>query len=115
VLPVGRWSGTWTSEANGHHGSLRCLITRVSDHRVRARFRAIFAGFIPYEHSILLDGSDHNGLWRFEGEEDLGWFAGGEFRFNGEASNDRFFASYHTSSDHGTFELNRPNPSGDAK
>jgi hypothetical protein len=107
ALPVGRWQGHWSSESNGHRGKLRCLVDSAGSNRFSARFRAIYAGFIPYEHTIVLTGVDRNGLWRFEGEEDLGWLAGGVYRFDGEASPDRFFTRYTSASERGVFELRR--------
>ena len=28
---TGRWDGSWISTANGHHGALRCLVTKRAD------------------------------------------------------------------------------------
>src|SRR5262245_13583260 len=44
--PAGRWEGTWTSAANGHHGRLRCIVTPQPDgthlFHFWARFGKIF-------------------------------------------------------------------------
>ncbi|MCB9850374.1 MAG: hypothetical protein H6817_06680 [Phycisphaerales bacterium] len=107
AAPVGRWQGTWTSATTGHTGPLRCIVSPMTNECVSARFRAVYAGFIPYERTITLCGADRGGLWRFEGEEDLGGLAGGVYRFDGEASWERFFTRYTAAADRGEFELTR--------
>lgn len=36
----GRWQGSWVSDANGHHGELRCIIAKKDDGTYSARFHA---------------------------------------------------------------------------
>src|SRR4051812_9291743 len=36
----GRWEGEWISEANGHRGALRCVLSRIDESRYRAWFHA---------------------------------------------------------------------------
>lgn len=105
---AGCWSGTWTSETNGHHGGLRCIMTPRGDGRFSARFRATYCGILPFEQTVLLSAEERGGLWRFRGEENLGWLAGGVFTYEGEASGDRFMSRYTSASDRGVFEMARP-------
>jgi hypothetical protein len=50
--------------------------------------------------------SDH--VLRFEGEADLGWLAGGVYRYDGQATPASFFSTYKSKYDHGTFQMKRP-------
>ncbi len=105
---AGCWLGTWTSETNGHHGGLRCILTPRAENMYDARFRATYCGVIPFEQSVVLTGADSGGLWRFRGEKDLGWVAGGLYEYAGEASQQKFMARYTSEKDRGVFEMTRP-------
>ena len=39
---TGRWIGHWRSDANGHHGQLRCILAQHSTNAYMAHFRARF-------------------------------------------------------------------------
>ncbi len=39
---TGRWEGSWLSGKNGHHGRLRCVVTRLGDDRYRAHYKATY-------------------------------------------------------------------------
>lgn len=104
----GCWSGTWASESSGHQGNLRCIMTPRDGNAFTARFRATYCGLLPFEQSVVLTGADAGGLWRFRGEQDLGWLAGGVYHYAGEASPDKFMARYTSANDRGVFEMTRP-------
>ena len=104
----GRWQGRWVSEGNGHHGNLRCLLTRESDDRYRARFRATYAKVFHFSYAVPLMVQPHQGGWEFSGEENLGKLAGGVYYYEGRASVTNFVSTYRSKYDHGIFELHRP-------
>lgn len=104
----GRWDGSWRSDSNGHHGSLRCVIQRGDDQAYRARFRARYAGLLSFGYTVSLNATNQApGHWRFSGGADLGRLAGGVYQYEGEVREDAFKSSYRSSGDHGVFEMNR--------
>jgi len=104
----GRWEGRWVSEVSGHHGRLRCLLTRESDDRLAARFRANYGKVLHFTYTVPLSVQTHYGGWEFSGEENLGKFAGGVFYYEGRASPTNFFSTYRAKHDRGFFEMRRP-------
>jgi hypothetical protein len=104
----GRWEGRWISEVNGHNGRLRCLVSRLDDSRYQARFHAKYQKILSFSYTVLLDAKETNGVCKFEGEADLGWFAGGKYRYTGEATTINFFSTYDSKHDRGTFQMTRP-------
>ena len=104
----GRWQGVWVSEVNGHTGALRCLMTRKDDGRYRARFHATYAKVFTFGYTVLLTTQVTNHTARFQGEENLGWLAGGVYRYEGHADGTNCLATYSCKYDHGTFRLARP-------
>ena len=78
---LGRWEGTWQSEANGHHGSLRCVVTRDNGDSYQARFRAIYAKVIGFGYTVPLKVTETNGVFEFNGRANLGWWAGGVYQY----------------------------------
>ena len=104
----GRWEGRWVSEVNGHHGRLRCLLTRESDERCQARFRATYSGVFRFSYSVPLSLQAHDRGWEINGEADLGKLAGGSYYYEGRIALTNFTATYRSKYDHGRFELHRP-------
>jgi len=104
---VGRWEGTWTSEANEHSGKLRCLVTPTDNGRYSARYHATYFGWMTFEYGMEFEAQKENTIWRFAGEEDLGWLFGGAYRFKGHVDGEQFYATYESKLDHGRFEMVR--------
>jgi hypothetical protein len=109
----GRWIGTWKSEAHGHSGGLRCIITPSDRRHYHADFRATYFWLFSfgYEMDLLArttDGATQPSIVYFSGEADLGWLAGGKYTYEGRADPKNFFCSYRSEKDHGTFQLVRP-------
>jgi len=48
----GRWEGHWLSAKNGHHGNLRCLITKQGDAPYEAHFRATYMKILRFSYKI---------------------------------------------------------------
>lgn len=99
-----RWQGEWKSEANGHHGSLKCLLTRSGD-EYRTMFYAVYAGFLSVAYTVPLHGETADGKLKLEGKADLGKLAGGVYHYEGELAETEFRCTYHCAYDHGTFHL----------
>jgi hypothetical protein len=111
----GRWQGTWLSDANGHTDELRCLITPLSNDVHTARFHARYKiGFCRFSfgYSVPLRVQPTNNAFRFDGESNLGWLAGGTYRYEGTATATNFTSTYRSKYDHGTFQMKRP-PAGE--
>lgn len=108
---VGRWQGSWRSDKNGHHGGLRCLITRVDPNTCDARFRATYLKIFCYTHTARLTTATTGDGLTWVGSEDLGWLAGGRYDYKAEIRGDRFLSTYDCPRDHGVFEMTRVSPS----
>ena len=104
----GCWDGKWKSNRNGHTGRLRCLITRTNDEQYGARFHANYLKILRFGYTVPLKVRQVAGVSHFEGQADLGQFAGGIYHYEGEAGSDRFVSTYRSERDHGVFEMKRP-------
>src|SRR6185436_2224403 len=82
----GRWEGTWKSDANGHNDKLRCLVTKVSEEQYLARFHAKYKRVLTFTfgYTAALVGKKTDGAFKFHGEANLGWYAGGVYTYEGE-------------------------------
>src|SRR5262245_538070 len=105
---AGRWQGTWVSEVNGHNDKLRCLVSRQSDTNYTARFHAKHRTILSFGYSVNLVVKESDNNFQFQGEADLGMFAGGMYHYTGQASATNFSSTYHCKYDHGTFRMTRP-------
>ena len=105
----GRWEGSWLSAVNGHHGKLRCLVTPIDGSQFRARFKATYWKIFRVSYAVNMQGAPESaGALNFRGETDLGWWGGGVYRYDGNATPTNFFSIYQSKYDHGTFRLTRP-------
>jgi hypothetical protein len=105
----GRWEGSWLSDRNGHHGGLRCLVSRLDDRSYRARFKATYWKFLRFSYTVNLQATrEPSGLFNFQGEANLGWWGGGVYHYDGHATPTNFFSTYRSKYDHGTFRMARP-------
>jgi len=104
----GRWQGEWISEANGHRGALKCLLTKTAPEKYEAAFHAVYAGFLRVAYVVELHGRQSGAALQLEGEADLGRLAGGIYHYKGEAAESAFNCTYRCAYDHGTFHLSRP-------
>jgi len=111
---AGRWEGTWRSEANGHNDQLRAVIAMGSNGVYSTRFHARYKKGLfrfSFGYSVPLQVRQTNDTYQFHGEADLGWLAGGLYRYEGSAAGTNFFSNYRCKYDHGTFQMTRPAPS----
>jgi len=105
---TGRWQGTWKSDASGHDGGLRCLITRIDPRTYHARYAATYGGIFHFGYEMDLIATPEQDWIKFEGQADLGSMAGGVYHYEGHANAEKFYATYHCDKDHGRFDMNRP-------
>ncbi len=104
----GRWQGRWLSDANGHNGKLRCIVSRREDGETAARFRATYKKVLNFSYTVRLKAELQGSVWHFRGEEDLGKLAGGVYHYEGTATLTNFHSTYRSKYDHGVFEMKRP-------
>jgi len=102
----GRWEGQWISEVNGHHGRLRCLVSKDGD-VYQARFHARYLKILTFGYTIPLKAEAADTGYKFRGEADLGSFAGGVYHYEGNANRTNFYSTYSSKYDHGTFQMQR--------
>ncbi len=110
--PAGRWAGTWKSDVNAHTDELRCLIrpltNDVFEARYHARYRRGLLRFtFQYTVPLTVTATERDGSWQFAGEADLGWLAGGLYRYTGGVTNGLFHSRYDSRYDRGWFEMRR--------
>ena len=106
----GRWIGDWHSDYNQHEGPLRCLITKKDGSTYHTRFHAKYKlGFltISYPYDIDMAITQGGNSYSFRGEADLGWLAGGVYRYDGNGTAAKIDMNYRASKDFGTFKLKR--------
>jgi hypothetical protein len=111
VSPItGQWIGTWHSDVNGHHDQIRCLVASESNHlsaRFHARYKKAFLRF-SFGYTVPLTVRGNYSRVEFSGEADLGWYAGGTYRYEGFATTTNFYSTYNSKYDRGVFRLHRP-------
>jgi hypothetical protein len=93
---------------NGHTDSLRCVITQEEPGTYRARFHAKYQKVFTFGYTVLLKTEPEDRAIRFQGEANLGWLAGGVYKYQGHADATNFFSTYSCKYDHGTFRMSRP-------
>ncbi len=108
----GAWEGTWKSETTGHTGTLRAIVdapikvdAKTADYlfHYRATWKKILSSVFVAHHDATPKGKGYV----LSGHKDLGRF-GGDFKFTGTATPKEFHAQYQSKSDHGEFEMKRP-------
>ncbi|MEO6213462.1 MAG: hypothetical protein ABIP65_07520 [Vicinamibacterales bacterium] len=104
----GRWEGEWISEATGHRGPLRAVLTVIAPALWRVSFRASYSGMLRACYATDFNVSQQDGRWRFSGGSDLGAIAGGRYEYAGSATLTEMACTYKSSRDHGEFRLQRP-------
>lgn len=104
----GRWIGTWQNTNNDHQSSLRAILRPAGSNQWTAEFHARYAGVLTFGINTLLTGASDGAVVHFQGQKDLGFFAGGVYRFDGTASPTNFFSTYQSDQNSGTFRMKRP-------
>ena len=104
----GRWEGRWLSHTNGHHGRLRCLLSKTPEGQYSARVHANYVKILTFGYTVPLKVRESPGLYYFSGDADLGQLAGGSYHYDGQATATNFFSTYRAKADGGIFEMKRP-------
>ncbi|MEM7145114.1 MAG: hypothetical protein AAF591_08240 [Verrucomicrobiota bacterium] len=104
----GAWEGDWKSETSGHHGKLRCLVTKspADSHTYNFNYWASWATVLSGGFQVTYDVQPSKDGYTVTGESDLGPF--GLFHHQGHINDDHFHADYRSKNDQGTFEMSRP-------
>ena len=106
---TGRWAGRWQSEKNQHNGELRCIIRELTNGlysaRFHARYKIVFKMNCSY--TVILDAKPRDGGFDIQGSANLGWYAGGIYKYNGHASVTNFHSTYSCKYDYGYFQMTR--------
>jgi hypothetical protein len=105
---TGRWEGTWQSDVNGHHGGLRCVVTKESPGKYRIHYRATWKKILHGSYNVEVAVRREGGTFKSTGGADLGWKYGGHYSYEGDATPTEFTSTYKSKGDHGTFKLKRP-------
>lgn len=113
---TGPWQGTWRSEANGHHGELRCIVSRApaagkadGGDLHRFHYHATFAGTFSATYDVMHRVKESpRGDFTFSGDQVLTGLGGGFYHYEGKGTAEQFRATFRSESDRGVFELRRP-------
>ncbi|HEX2747998.1 MAG TPA: hypothetical protein VHM91_08375 [Verrucomicrobiales bacterium] len=105
---AGAWIGEWRSEGSGHHGGLRCVVTRQSAGTCHFRYRASWAKILCAGFSLTSSVKpDGKGGYTVTGSKDLGKIFGGVFTCTGTIRDGMFRSRYEAKLDHGTMEMRK--------
>jgi hypothetical protein len=109
---VGAWEGTWT-DASGHTGKLKAIVTPLEGDTYQADFYATFFNdWFEHLSTAEFKGKRIGNKLVFSGQKDLGKLAGGVYHFEGYITPAYFNVDYRTgccaSEGGGTYELRRP-------
>ncbi len=106
---AGRWDGAWHSEATGHQGRLRCVVTgpvnQAGDHEFfyHATWMGFLSGGYKATHQVRKEGA----TYVFKGQHKMPDWAGGLYHYEGKIQGNEFKADYKSSADHGTYTMKR--------
>jgi len=103
----GRWQGVWASDVTGHTDELRCVIQPATNGAYQARFHAKYRKVLSFGYTVLLTAQPEGNGFTFQGNANLGWYAGGLYRYEGRADTTNFHSIYSCKYDHGTFQMER--------
>lgn len=112
---AGKWQGTWHSDATGHRGKLRCVVSgeleegkfyAKGDHTFfyHATWKTILSGSYKAIHNVR---KQKDGSYRFTGDHKMPDWAGGLYHYEGTIKGDEFKANYKSAMDHGTYTMKR--------
>ncbi|MBT5927955.1 MAG: hypothetical protein HOH33_15200 [Verrucomicrobia bacterium] len=104
----GAWEGEWLSDANGHHGRLRCLVHENEDGTYTTWYHAKYQKILGYAYAVDVEAKPIPAGYEFEGKADLGKLAGGIYQYKGKVASGNFNATYESKFDEGTFKMKRP-------
>ncbi len=104
---AGRWAGRWTSAKHANAGGrLRCLLRPADARHYRATFKANWLAFSS-TYTMTFEAERRAKELHFRGNHRLSAIFGGTYRYEGSATSQQFRARYHSSYDHGKFEMSK--------
>ncbi len=108
---TGAWTGSWQSATDADGGKLKAIVTRVEGEgegeTYKVSFKASYAKILTSEHSVTLKGQRIGSTVHFEGDKDLGFFAGGQYKYSGYMTPTEFFSTYQAQDHSGSYTLKR--------
>ena len=122
---AGAWQGHWRSGADGHHGTLRCIISEEKLQTTASTSTSPAPTGTPYRFHYratwkhLLSASfrttqyatrDTDGTWHFSGDQKLPNWAGGTYHHEGTVKGDHLESTFKSAKDHGAFTMDRAQP-----
>jgi hypothetical protein len=107
---TGPWLGTWRSDANGHHGVLRCVVSHedAKSGDYRFHYHATYGKMLSAAYGVTEQVQRKGDHFILTGDHDLGYLAGGMYHYDGTSTVKNMKSTYRSSADHGVFELERP-------
>jgi len=106
-LLQGDWVGRWASSQSDMGNDLKARIRKLDAGKYEAQFDAVFARFFTNRSVVVLTVRDKGTKWEFSGQEDLGFFRGGIYKYEGTCDGREFLCTYDSSYDKGTFRMRR--------
>jgi hypothetical protein len=82
-------------------------MTQETNSVYRARFRATYGHAFHFTYTARFEMHPHDIGWEFDGEANLGKFAGGTYFYEGRATTTNLVSTYRSKYDHGHFDLTR--------
>jgi hypothetical protein len=103
----GRWQGHWTSQQDGHTGTLLCVIRKTGPDAYTATFDATYESIFHFTYDARLEGRKAGDQVYLIGDQNLGWPVY-TYHYAGMGSPAQLYCTYHARDDHGYFALARP-------
>jgi hypothetical protein len=63
---------------------------------------------LSFGYTVPLQVEPATNGFKFSGQANLHWYAGGIYKYEGHADATNFFSTYSCKYDHGTFQMTRP-------
>ncbi|MSU63108.1 MAG: hypothetical protein EXS31_12065 [Pedosphaera sp.] len=104
----GRWKGTWQSDATGHHGGLRCVVTMLDPVSYRFFYDASYKRILHGYYTITQTVTRAERTFKLQGSAELPKIFGGHYDYEGTATTTNLISNYTTKADHGVFQMIRP-------
>jgi hypothetical protein len=109
-LMAGAWEGAWASDSKPIKGALSAKIEKLSQGAYRASFTSQTEFGLTDESMCVFHVTPKEGLWEFEGKENLGLLKGGTYAYKGTVNGEEFVCTYDSTFDKGLFRMHRVQP-----
>ena len=102
--PIGKWQGKWYSQPTGHQGPLRARIRQTGPDTYRALFAGRFAVVVPFVYPAKLQRVPGR-CDEYRSSKRLPIV--GTYSMTATVTKHRFYATFRSKKDTGTFDLSR--------